>query len=39
MPNELELAATGKLLHVKVTGKLTKEAYAELAAAHKPGGT
>lgn len=31
MSNDLELIATGKLLHVKVTGKLTKEAYEELA--------
>ncbi len=27
MTNEFELIAVGKLLHVKVTGKLTKDAY------------
>ena len=31
MSNELELLASGKLTHVKVTGKLTKEAYEKLA--------
>ena len=31
MSNELELVATGILTHVKVTGKLTKEAYEQLA--------
>ena len=30
MSNELELIVTGKLTHVKVTGKLTKEAYEKL---------
>ena len=30
MSNELEFVASGKLTHVKVTGKLTKEAYEEL---------
>ena len=30
MTNGLELIAVGKLLHVKVTGKLTKESYETL---------
>jgi hypothetical protein len=30
LSNKLELIATGKLTHVKVTGKLTKEAYEQL---------
>ena len=30
MVEGLEIISVGKLLHVKVTGKLTKEAYEEL---------
>lgn len=31
MSNTLEIVATGKLLHVKATGKLTKESYETFA--------
>ena len=31
MDQKLEILSTGKLLHVKVTGKLTKEAYEAFA--------